>query len=199
MVTSLGKHLLALWFGHQEVTTDLSHVSTPFEGSSAVEPLIAALENRGARLAAIIALGRLRDERAVEPLITILQEGKGPSDSVQEALARIGTPRAIESVVERIDHMWPGPELSNVFHVLQTLGESSVSLLVPMLESENRYVRRQADLALTNIGWQPDGQAEQSDAPERHATSGEDTPQGQVEQTEWQERPQTDDCDHGHV
>jgi predicted RNA-binding Zn-ribbon protein involved in translation (DUF1610 family) len=83
----------------------------------AAEPLLAMLSKKGAaklELGAIIALGRLREERAVEKLISLLFEGRDWRKDQQtrrypkttekgagwivEALAQIGTDRALAAV-----------------------------------------------------------------------------------------------------
>ena len=71
-------------------------------GSSAVELLIEQLhqENTEIRRAAISALGRIGDRRAVPALAALLQEGDRPVRiAAASALARLGDPRAFEPLL----------------------------------------------------------------------------------------------------
>ncbi len=126
----------------------------------AVEPLIAALKDGGPKLAAVIALGKIADAKAVEPLIAVLKEGQGPSGSAAWALVRIGSTDAIQAVAESMEHI-DARALDDVFEAFESNGKSSVPVLIPMLESEDKFVRRGARRVLARLGWHPEGQAEQ--------------------------------------
>ena len=90
-----------LWSGNfeNELTQKLMSVGDP-----AVEPLIQALENENwkVRRTAAVALGKMGCERAVDPLIKILQEddGKLVVMAAAVALGEIGDERAIEPLLE---------------------------------------------------------------------------------------------------
>jgi len=112
-------------------------------GSEAVEPLIEALkDNEGAvRKYAAILLGRLGDERAVEPLGMALYDlhhdiGKASA----EALVNFGV-RSFEILVEALDH----PEMWIRIHsvdVLPKIAEPRVALvLLEMLKDPEREVK----------------------------------------------------------
>lgn len=86
----------------QQAVADLAEIGPP-----AVEPLIAALEDRDDSQVraegAALALGRIRDPRAVRPLIAVLEDdynrGDDGSDAVyignaEQALVAIGSPAA---------------------------------------------------------------------------------------------------------
>lgn len=74
-----------------------------FNDQQAVEPLIDALEDEtiDIKYPIIIALGNLRDTRACQPLITILQtsKDKGEQSSAAFALGKIGDRRAFEPLL----------------------------------------------------------------------------------------------------
>ena len=112
-------------------------------GSAAVEPLIEALkDNEGAvRKYAAILLGRLADERAIEPLGMALYDlhhdiGKASAES----LVNFGV-RSFEILVEALDH----PEMWIRIHsvdVLPKIVEPRVALvLLEMLKDPEREVK----------------------------------------------------------
>lgn len=84
-----------------KAVVDLVHFQ--FNDQQAVEPLIDALEDEtiDTKYPIIIALGNLRDRRACEPLIAILQtsKDKGEQDSAAFALGKIGDRRAVEPLL----------------------------------------------------------------------------------------------------
>lgn len=103
-------------------------------GPDAVDHLIAALKTRDAlmKLGVIEALGRIRDPRSVEPLLTCLGDESNEVRWVTAiALGEIEDPRAI------------GP-------------------LARLLRDPDKYVRYGAAFALTRIGWKPGDQTERA-------------------------------------
>jgi len=74
-----------------------------FDAQQAVEPLIAALDDEtiDTKYPIIIALGSLRDKRACEPLITILQtsKDKDTQNTAARALGNIGDRCAFDSLL----------------------------------------------------------------------------------------------------
>lgn len=79
----------------------------PELGKAAVEPLIAALDSEfsDVRRGAIIALGKLEDPRAVEPILVASLEDRSWFDQINTAtaLVRIGTP-AVEPLIGALSH-----------------------------------------------------------------------------------------------
>jgi hypothetical protein len=97
-------------------------------GERAVSPLISVLRSPSipVRLGAVEALGRIRDLRALSPLITVLGRDRSPEVrwAAVLALGELGSPDA-------------------------------VPFLVPLLRDPNRYLRYGAATALGRLGWQP--------------------------------------------
>lgn len=117
--------------------------------------LLRALEHpsESVRLGAARALGMMQVEAAVEPLRTMLLNGEGLAlTTAAQALARIGSPAAIEALSAALID----PEFTPRWHVamagLESAGESAVVSLIPLLRSEDGYVRRNAAQALGWIG-----------------------------------------------
>jgi HEAT repeat protein len=130
------------WFEREQSAGDL-FTAIEKMGALAVEPLIEALkDDEGAvRRYAAILLGRIRDERAIEPLGMALYDlhhdvGKASA----EALADFGV-RSFEILVEALDH----PEMWIRIHsvdVLPQIVEPRVALvLLEMLKDPEREVK----------------------------------------------------------
>ena len=115
-------------------------------GEPAVEPLIQFLVSaRGqAQMAAADALGEIGDQRAVEPLIALLERG---SDNAATALAEIGDPRAIQHVVNA---MREGGDWA--CNAVAGFGAAAIPALIDALKSSDSEQRRHAALALGQIG-----------------------------------------------
>ena len=126
----------------------------------AIDPLIAALENPGARLAAVIALGRLRAERAVPALATVAREATGPSISAAEALVAIGTPEAIRAVVDSAGQLHGDAVRAAVAALAAKKGGEGVPPLLALMRSADPFVKRRAAEALAGLGWRPEDPAE---------------------------------------
>jgi HEAT repeat protein len=88
--------------GNKYIGRDVAGVLVKI-GSAAVEPLIEALqdEDREVRKRAILALGRMRDTRAVEPLIAALDDRMAIGE-VAKALEKIGDVRAADPLARRL-------------------------------------------------------------------------------------------------
>lgn len=90
-------------------STDIRHeaaLSLQYIGTREQVPaLVGALqdEDRDVRLAAVDALGRIRDDRAVEPLLTLLATEREPY-SVVWALGNIGSADALEPLTPLLEH-----------------------------------------------------------------------------------------------
>jgi HEAT repeat protein len=102
-------------------------------GEKAVPLLLTALQSRlvPVRLGAIEALGAIRDPRAVNPILTIINHDASLEVrwAAVLALGEIGSPDAVPS-------------------------------LVPLLRDPNRYLRYGAATALGRLGWQPESEAD---------------------------------------
>lgn len=152
-------------------------------GSEAVEPLISALSNsnRHFRFFAIGALSELQDNRAVEPLISLLQDpqaGGGAAIALGElgdpkavaalinaihthepgqcrpfvvALGEIGDPRAIQPLLECLPNFPDWVRLS-VAEALAAIGSPAEEALLNCLNSVEQNVREGAAIALGMMG-----------------------------------------------
>jgi len=120
-------------------------------GSSAVEPLIAALksEKSRGRAGAAEALGGIKDPRAVEPLIASLQDRiSNVRAGAAEALGEIKDSRAVEPLIASLQ--------DNNAHVRSWAAEAlgkmkdsrAVQPLTAALEDKNADVRNSAARAL---------------------------------------------------
>ena len=120
---------------------------------TAVPGLLLAIEHpyELVRLGAARALGMMGVESAVAPLRTMLLEGEGLEVSVAgEALGRIGGPAATDALLTAMADPQPTGRWHAAMGALERMGESSVSPLVAMLDSQDADARRNAAQAL---GW----------------------------------------------
>ncbi|MDD5583967.1 MAG: HEAT repeat domain-containing protein [Candidatus Omnitrophica bacterium] len=127
-------------------------------GPSAVESLIGVLKTsreRSARINAVLALGQIKDVRAIEPLITIFKE----EDTLfrlyaAEAIGQIGTPAidALQGIVQDKDTGVREAAVVGLGRIaMYKRDKSAVDFLVAALTDGDVAVRRQAVLALFNI------------------------------------------------
>jgi len=124
-------------------------------GSEAIDALIAALRDPDAdvRRAAIIALGRLDEPRAVPGLIDALRdESADVRRHAAAALADTGDLRAVEPLMATLDDA--SPEVRRFVAIaLGELGDRrAVPGLVALLEDSSAEVRRFAAIALGTLG-----------------------------------------------
>lgn len=102
-------------------------------GEKAVTLLLLALQSRAVpvRLGAIEALGQIRDARAVNPILAVIDHDASLEVrwAAVLALGDIGSPDAVPS-------------------------------LVPLLRHPNRYLRYGAATALGRLGWEPENEAD---------------------------------------
>jgi HEAT repeat protein len=135
----------------EEVQTDLDRL-----GTSAVPPLIKALDdpNSSIRYLAAGQLGRLRDRRAVKPLIHSLQTDRDRvvRNWVAAALGDIGDPSAVEALIAILKDDDSGLR----FCATEALGkigdERAFRPLLTVLEDKELYPRAYAAEALGRIG-----------------------------------------------
>lgn len=101
---AVGRALTQL-LGHPDVRADVLEALVR-HGAAVVDLLIDQLggEDDEVRLAAVVALGRLGDLRATEPLTQLLLKDRGLAIAAAESLASIGDPRAFEPLLALIGH-----------------------------------------------------------------------------------------------
>jgi HEAT repeat protein len=100
-------------------------------GTSALEPLISVLKNSSnfrVRGMSAIALGKIGDTKAIEPLIDVLLEDEDPASDPHQFVKR-----AVASALEDI-------------------GEPAIGPLIEVLTDERFYIREYASIALAHIG-----------------------------------------------
>lgn len=121
-------------------------------GNSAVEPLIAALDDSdlSVRWGAADALGLAGDARAVEPLIAHLRED--PNLSVISALKKLGDPRAVEPLIAALGDDGYHVRLDAVVALGELGDPRAVEPLIALLGDESHDVRNNAEYALEKMG-----------------------------------------------
>lgn len=140
------------WYEREAQAGDLFNAITKM-GASAVDLLIEALkDNEGAvRKYSAALLGRIRDERAVEPLGMALYDlHHDVGKTAAQALAEFGA-ISFETLVEALDH----PEMWIRIHsvdVLPKVGEPRVALvLLEMLQDPEREVKMHVIQAMGSL------------------------------------------------
>jgi HEAT repeat protein len=129
-------------------------------GTPAVEPLISVLTTGGrdAKIHAASALGKLRDPRAVEPLIAVLRDPEDTEhwDNAALALGEIGDPRAVEPLVKML------ATSNRSLRPFAIEGLSKISdprvpeaLTKAAVADPDDFVRQTATKALQNMAYQP--------------------------------------------
>lgn len=123
--------------------------------ASAVEPLIFALEKKGwdlpLNLAAAESLGKIRDERAVIPLISKLFSAY-ECEVAAEALAQIGAP-AVGPLIAFVMENQRSPMANEALAALKKVSDPrAFEQLIAAGSHSNSYVRAAAMLALGGIG-----------------------------------------------
>jgi HEAT repeat protein len=124
-------------------------------GAPAVQPLTAALEDKGhqVRQAAAKALLQIGDAQAVEPLIAALQDSdRGVREAAVDALGQIGDARAVESLVYILKDKdaWMRKQAANALYML--MDARAVEPLAAALHDRDQGVREAAAEALGPIG-----------------------------------------------
>lgn len=122
----------------------------------AVELLITALkdEDSDVRDKTAIALGMIKDTRAVEPLVALVKEGLFINNHTIEALGEIGSPDAVNALLDIIQNknkMYKNYSFERVWAVwaLRNIGSAGVAPLLSALTDENDSgVRERAAEAL---------------------------------------------------
>jgi HEAT repeat protein len=107
------------------------------------------------RLGAAQALGMMGAEAAVDPLRGMLLDGQGLAVGVAaEALARIGSPEAIEALLVPMGDLSLTPRRHAAMAALETMGRTAAEPLAALLDSPSAHVRHNAAEAL---GWSQAG------------------------------------------
>lgn len=119
-------------------------------GSPAVELLLRYTRDYDARKSAIKALGKINDERVLDPLITFMRSDEFKDDATR-ALAELGQP-----AVARLLELLKDPEEVTRKQAILALGEikdaSSVDSLIERLQDTDWFTRLTAASALEKIG-----------------------------------------------
>jgi HEAT repeat protein len=119
-------------------------------GSPAVELLLRYTRDYDARKSAIRALGKINDERVLDPLITFMRSDEFKDDATR-ALAELGKP-----AVGRLLELLKDPEEVTRKQAILALGEikdaSSVDSLIERLQDTDWFTRLSAASALEKIG-----------------------------------------------
>jgi len=119
-------------------------------GSPAVELLLRYARDYDARKPAIKALGKINDERVLDPLISFMRSDEFKDDATR-ALAELGKP-----AVGRLLELLKDPEEVTRKQAILALGEikdaSSVDSLIERLQDTDWFTRLSAASALEKIG-----------------------------------------------
>ena len=119
-------------------------------GSPAVEPLIKALREYQVRRYVIKILGRIKDERVLDPLFVQLRNEEFKDDAMA-ALVEVGLP-----AVERLTAVLNDKDRNVRKHAVQALGAiglpEAVELLIEATKDEEWEVRMAAIAGLDEIG-----------------------------------------------
>jgi HEAT repeat protein len=130
-------------------------------GTPAIETFCALLKRQDkaeTRLTAAVALGRIENARAVEPLITALQDpDANVRKAVAEALGSIGDHRAAEPLIAALKDRDLSVRIT-VVDALKKIGDrNAVAPLFAALKDDNmRFMRVAVAEALDRLGWEPD-------------------------------------------
>jgi HEAT repeat protein len=140
-----------MWLGRKQAVERLVELGEP-----AVLPLIRALERHSSTLL-MEALGRLRDPRAVAPLVAALtQEDPHLRQAAATALGLIGDPRAVRPLIDAFRVESGDTEditaWQDAAEALARIREPAVGLLIAALADENSMVRASSADALGRLG-----------------------------------------------
>lgn len=128
----------------------------PEESGSETEKILEALksENGNTRVAAMMALGEMKEKAAVDPILGILtRDYPLAKASAAVALGKIGDERAVESLKKEMKDGDSEYVKSSSAIALGRIGkESSVPYLIDRLRDQKVRVRSSAALALGEIG-----------------------------------------------
>lgn len=143
--------------GHSNSSTRLEAAVDlhQYPGEATVSALIAALAYGDAEVRAATAesLRLLRDPRAVQPLIQVLESDTEhtPVYNAIRALGYIRTPESIAALVSALDH-GKGDTSALAFELGEARAVAGVDALIRLLQNGTAYERKQAVTALARIG-----------------------------------------------
>ena len=141
-----------MWWRKKD-EAELDEQESASEKEAEIEIWIEALreKNSDVRKEAADVLGRIGDDRAVEPLIqTLRDEERAVRRSAAEALGKIGDTRAVEPLIRAIGN-WAIRR--NAIKALGKIGDTrAIDPLIEVLEDENVKTRATVAEALGEIG-----------------------------------------------
>ena len=122
----------------------------------AVVPLLVALEDVSARVRTVAAtgLGLAGDERAVEPLLAVLQDQADDSDvrtSAAWALGKLQDERTFEVLLAALQDTHENVRGAAVYALSQFADERVFALLLAALQDSSSHVRRAAAFGLGDL------------------------------------------------
>ncbi|MBM4124113.1 MAG: HEAT repeat domain-containing protein [Nitrospira sp.] len=119
-------------------------------GSPAVEGLIKQLRDWDIRKYAIRALGKIKDERVLDPLIGQLRKDEFLEDAT-DALVELGEP-AVEKLVAAMKDKDENVRKQAVIALGRIKNDKALDPLIEMLQDKDWYIRLTAAAALEKIG-----------------------------------------------
>lgn len=118
-------------------------------GSPCVEPVVRLLRDWDIRKAAIVALGKIKDERVLEPLIGQLRNDEF-NELATEALAEIGQP-AVEKLVAALKDKDENVRKQAVIALGRIKDPAAGDALIEMLKDKDWFTRLTAAAALEQL------------------------------------------------
>jgi HEAT repeat protein len=119
-------------------------------GSPAVELLIKLLRDWDIRKYAILALGKIRDERVLDPLMLQLRSDEFKDDAIQ-ALVELGEP-AVERLIGALRDKDENVRKSAVLALGRIKSAAAIDPLIDMTKDADWFIRLTAAAALESIG-----------------------------------------------
>ena len=119
-------------------------------GSPAVEVLLKLLRDWDVRKSAIVALGKIRDERVLEPLIQQLRNDEFMEDAT-DALVNLGEP-ALPGLIKALKDKEELVRKQAVIALGRIKSPEAIDPLIEMLQNKDWFTRLTAAAALEAIG-----------------------------------------------
>ena len=118
-------------------------------GPPAVEGLLRFLRHWDFRKDAIRALGKIKDERVLDPLIALLRNDEFHEDA-REALVEVGQP-AVEKLLEALEDKDDMARTQAIIALGRTQDSSALDALIERLEEKDWFARLNAAAAIEEI------------------------------------------------